>query len=118
VSLPFARFQGQAIYLDTMVPYALLRGLDPEAQTLFARIQNGELRAFTSVLTFDELTYRLLLALIRDHYGGSPLDRLRQDGPAQIARFYPALAPHLAQLRRYPNLSLVGVTAADLEGAD
>lgn len=73
MSRPLADFRGDALYLDTMILYALLRGLEPTARILFGRIQAGELIAYTSVLTFDELTYRLLLALIRDHYGKSPL---------------------------------------------
>lgn len=108
-------FTGNALYLDTMIPYALLRGIDPAAQTLFTRIQAGEILAYTSVLTFDELTYRLLLALIRDHYDGSPLDHLRNNGPRMIAQFYPTLEPHLSQLRHFPNLGLLDVTASDLE---
>jgi predicted nucleic acid-binding protein len=59
MSRPLTDFSGDALYLDTMIPYALLRGIDPAAQTLFTRIQAGEFLAYTSVLTFDELTYRL-----------------------------------------------------------
>ena len=72
-------FTGTALYLDTMAPYALLRGIEPTAQALFARVEAGELRAYTSVLTFDELAYRLLLALIGDRYSGSPLERGADD---------------------------------------
>jgi predicted nucleic acid-binding protein len=107
-------FTGDALYLDTMVPYALLRGIEPAAQGLFARIQAGELTAYTSVLTFDELAYRLLLALIRDRYDGSPLERLREQEEKLIAEFSPQLVPHLTRLQTFPNLFLVDVTAADL----
>jgi hypothetical protein len=31
-------FTGARLYLDTMIPYALLRGIDPAAQTLFAHV--------------------------------------------------------------------------------
>jgi len=48
-------FAGSTLYLDTMIPYALLRGLDPAARDLFARIEAAELQAYTSVLAFDEL---------------------------------------------------------------
>lgn len=72
MSKPLTTFAGDVLYLDTMIPYALLRGLEPAARILFTRIETGELHAYTSVLTFDELTYRLLLALIRERYGGSP----------------------------------------------
>jgi predicted nucleic acid-binding protein len=118
MSKPLTEFTGNALYLDTMIPYALLRGIEPAAHTLFARIQVGELRAYTSVLTFDELVYRMLLALIQDHYGASPLERLRSEEAQMIAQFYPQLATPLAQLRAFPNLSLVEVTAADLDAMD
>jgi predicted nucleic acid-binding protein len=107
-------FSGTALYLDTMVPYSLLRGLDPSVRALFARIEAGEIRAYTSVLTFDELAYRTLLAFIRDRYEGSPLDRLRNDQVRLIAKFYPQLAPHLERLRTFPNLFLVDVSPSDL----
>jgi predicted nucleic acid-binding protein len=118
MSKPLADFTGDILYLDTMIPYALLRGIDPAAQALFACIEAGELLAHTSVLTFDELTYRLLLAFIRDHYGGSPLERLRYEEEKMIAEFYPLLAPHLGRLRAFPNLFLVNVTAYDLDIMD
>ena len=118
MSTSLASFAGTRIYLDTMIPYALLRGIDPAARTLFARIESGEIAAYTSVLTFDELAYRMLLALIRDRYGGSPLDRLRADEAAMIAEFYPQVAPHLTRLRTFPNLSLIDITALDLESMD
>jgi predicted nucleic acid-binding protein len=113
-----ASFTGPALYLDTMIPYALLRGLDPAARDLFVRIEAAELQAYTSVLTFDELAYRMLLALIRDHCSGSPLEQLRDDGAQMIAQFYPQIAPHLAHLRTFPNLLLVDVTSSDLAVMD
>jgi len=111
-------FTGTALYLDTMAPYALLRGIEPTAQALFARVEAGELRAYTSVLTFDELAYRLLLALIGDRYSGSPLEHLRANEAQMIAECYPQIAPHLTQLRAFPNLFLVDVTPSDLEVMD
>jgi predicted nucleic acid-binding protein len=114
MSESLASFTGAVLYLDTMIPYALLRGLDPAARDLFARIERGELQAYTSVLTFDELAYRMLLALIRDQYGGSPLEHLRDNEEQMIAQFYPQIAPHLARLRTFPNLFLVELTATDL----
>jgi predicted nucleic acid-binding protein len=118
MSDPLSAFTGTALYLDTMIPYALLRGIDPAAQVLFTRIEGGELRAYTSVLTFDELIYRMLLALIGNHYGGSPLEQLRDKGAQMIAEFYPQLAPHLARLRTFPNLFVIEVTLSDLEAMD
>lgn len=118
MSEPLTAFTGTALYLDTMVPYALLRGIDPAAHALFARIEAEELRAFTSVLTFDELVYRMLLALIRDHYGGSPLEQLRTNEVQMIAEFYPSIAPHLSRLRQFRSLQLVDVTSSDLDLMD
>jgi predicted nucleic acid-binding protein len=111
-------FTGTTLYLDTMIPYALLRGLDHAARDLFARIEAAELRAYTSVLTFDELAYRMMLALIRDHTGVSPFEQLRDNEAQMIARFYPQIAPHLAHLRTFPNLLLVDVTSSDLAVMD
>jgi predicted nucleic acid-binding protein len=111
---PWTAFTGTALYLDTMVPYALLRALEPSAQALFARIEIGEIRAYTSVLTFDELAYRMLLASIRDRYDRSPLDQLRDRQAEMIAEFSPQLVLHLNRLRAFPNLFLVDVTASDL----
>ncbi len=113
-----ASFTGTTLYLDTMIPYALLRGLDPAARDLFAHIEAAELQAYTSVLTFDELAYRMLLALIRDHYGGSPFEQLRDNEAQMIGRFYPQIAPHLTRLRTFPNLFLVDVTSSDLTVMD
>ena len=115
MSKPLTDFTGNTLYLDTMVPHALLRAIDPAVQMLFGRIQAGEILAYTSVLTFDELTYRLLLALIRDHYGGSPLEHLRNIGPQMIAQFYPTIESPLFQLRSFPNLTLLDVVGSDLE---
>ncbi len=116
MSTPIAQFSGAALYLDTTAFYALLRALEPAAKDLFDRIEHGDYRAYTSVLTFDELSYRLLLALIRDRYPGSPLDQLRQQEEKLIATLYPHLAPTLDQLRHFPNLLWLDVTAADLAG--
>lgn len=56
MSQPIATFTGNTVYLDTMIPYALLRNIEATAvKALFERIYAGELQAFTSVLTFDEL---------------------------------------------------------------
>jgi predicted nucleic acid-binding protein len=111
-------FTRATLYLDTMIPYALLRGLDPAARDLFTRIETAELQAYTSVLTFDELAYRMLLALIRDRYGGSPFEQLRDNEEQMIAQFYPQIAPHLARLRAFPNFFLVDLTSSDLAVMD
>jgi predicted nucleic acid-binding protein len=112
---PIAAFIGDAIYLDTMIPYALLRNIEATAvKALFQRIYAGELQAYTSVLTFDELAYRLLLAVIRDNHAGNPLDHLRQDEANLIATYYPRIAVELERLQTFPNLILLDITANDL----
>lgn len=118
MSTSVADLNDSIVYLDTMVPYALLRGLEPTAQTLFERIEAAELLAITSVLTFDELAYRLLLAAIREHVGGSPLDRLRGAEAAMIERFYPAISVQLRHLYTFPNLQILDITEADLTRMD
>jgi len=116
MSQHIANFSGDAVYLDTMIPYALLRGIDHVAKSLFHRIRKGELKAYTSVLTFDELAYRLLLALIKDRYGGSPLEKLRHEEEEMIRRFYPMIAPQLLRLHRFPHLSVLDIAASDIQG--
>ncbi len=115
MSRHIADFSGDFVYLDTMIPYALLRGINPEAKSVFDRIQKGELKAYTSVLTFDELAYRLMLALIKDQYGGSPLEKLRDEEEEMIRRFYPVIAPQLMRLEHFPNLSIVELTNSDIQ---
>jgi predicted nucleic acid-binding protein len=118
MSSPLSAFTGSTLYLDTMAFYIFLRDPGPVVCNLFTRIADGQLQARTSVLTFDELTYKMLLALIRDNYGGSPLDHLRDREPELIAEFYPVLAPLLSHLRLFPNLLLIDVTSSDLESMD
>ncbi len=111
---PLSAFTGNSIYLDTMLPYSLLRGVDEAIKTLFQRIERGELRAYTSVLTFDELAYRLLLAFIKDRYGSSPLERLRDQEEAMLTEFAPQVSDLLQQLRTYTSLTVLEVLPEDL----
>lgn len=115
MTAPISEFKEGTIYLDTMLPYALLRAIDPEVNAFFRRIQSGDVVAFTSVLTFDELAYRLLLALVKDKYQGSPLDRLRDKEQELIAEFAPIIKPHLALLQHFPNLTIIDVASTDLQ---
>lgn len=103
MSQPFSQFQGDRVYLDTMIFHSLLRTRGPEVDDLFQRIETGQLYAFTSALTFDELAYRMLLSLIRDKYGRSPLDQLRQDREAMIQEFYPRVQPLLRNFKLSPT---------------
>ncbi|MBN1316477.1 MAG: type II toxin-antitoxin system VapC family toxin [Anaerolineales bacterium] len=101
MSKPVSEFTGEALYVDTMIPYVLLRAIEPSAKHFFDRIQNGEFIAYTSVLTFDELAYRMLLALIRDNYGGSPLNTLRTLDKKVITEFYSQIAPQLTYMQDF-----------------
>lgn len=58
-------FTGNTIYIDTMMPYMLLRGI-VEAQPFFERLERGEVVAYTSVLTFIE-KWKLDLPSIQGH---------------------------------------------------
>ncbi len=111
---PLTAFTGNSIYLDTMLPYSLLRGVDDAVKPLFRRIERVELRAYTSVLTFDELAYRLLLAFIKDRYGSAPLERLRDQEEAMLAEFAPKVSDLLQQLRAYTSLTVLEVLPQDL----
>jgi predicted nucleic acid-binding protein len=106
-------FRGSRIYVDTMIPYALLRGIDLGVRLFFDRVECGEITAHASVLVFDELAYRLLLALIRGHYGQSPLNMLRKGEETMMAEFYPTLLPKLADLAAFPNLVVETVGLGD-----
>ncbi len=107
-------FDGDAIYLDTMVPYMLLRGIDAAAP-FFERLERGELRVFTSVLTFDELGYRLLLAFIKDKYSGSPLDRLRDEEEKMLIEFGAPATSLLQRLRAFTFLTVLDALTQDLD---
>lgn len=114
MSEPISQFAGNDLYLDAMIFYMLLRGQNPISESLFQRIENGDIQAHTSVLTFDELAYRMLLALIKDRYKGSPLENLRQNQTKLIGELYPQLEPQFTKLYPFPNLSIHGITAVDL----
>ncbi|MEZ4659324.1 MAG: type II toxin-antitoxin system VapC family toxin [Caldilineaceae bacterium] len=111
---PISSFTGDTIYLDTMVFHAVLRASNTLARTLLKQIANGQYQAYTATLTFDELAYRMLLSLIRDKYGKSPQDRLRQDQAGMIGEFYPQIEEQLSQLQLLPNLNIVDMTANDI----
>ena len=111
MTAPLDAFTGSVIYLDTMLPYMLLRGADPAVKHFFKRMEEGDFAAYTSALTFDELAYRLLLALIKDRYGSSPLDRLRDEEEKMLAEFAPAVVALLRRLRD----TILDVWVSDLE---
>lgn len=100
-----------SVYFDTMVLYAYLRQSNADIAHLFQQVEDGSLQAFTASLTFDEAAC-LLSALIREKYGRSPLDRLRQERQAMIDEFYPLIEPQLVALQHFPNLQIISVVAA------
>ncbi|RMF94344.1 MAG: PIN domain-containing protein [Nitrospinota bacterium] len=117
MSVSLNMFQQGEIYVDTMVFYILLRAeqrVRPTIRDFFARIETGRIMAFTSGLTFDELAYRLLLALIKDRYGGSPLEHLRDREVALLQELSPVVIPKLQLLQRFPHLHLVEITSQDI----
>jgi predicted nucleic acid-binding protein len=100
-------FEDSQIYVDTMLLYTLLRAEDrvrPVVQRFFSRIESGEIIAHTSVLSFDELAYRLILALVKERYGGSPLNHLRARDAELLQGLAPTVIPALQSLRSFPNL--------------
>lgn len=115
MSRPIDRFDSDALYLDTTTLYLFLRAATLDARTLSEDIEQGIFQAYTSVLTFDELAYRMLLAMIRDTYSGSTLDHLRQNQVKMIQEFYPRVDPQLTRLRSFPNLTIIDITRADLD---
>ena len=114
MSEPISQFVGNDLYLDAMIFHMLLRGQNPISESLFQRIESGDIQAHTSVLTFDELAYRMLLALIKDRYKGSPLENLRQNQTTLIGELYPQLEPPFTKLYHFPNLSIHEIAAVDL----
>lgn len=112
--LPLADFADELIYLDTMIPYLLLRKASTEVRDFFDRLEQSQFAAFTSILTFDELAYRLLLALIRDKYGGSPMDQLRNRETELLAEFTPSVKELIQQVVYFPNLTVLDLPASDI----
>lgn len=114
-SQPFLNFRGDALYLDTNIFYGFLRASTPLAKRLFQAIEQGEYQGYTSILTFDELAYRLLLKSIGENYSGSPLDKFRKEGPEMIAEFLPSVSPLLLPFRHYTNFTIIETSAEDLD---
>ncbi len=114
MSNPIAQLTSGKVYLDTMILYHQLRASNASVIDLFQRIEDGTLQAYTAVLMFDEVAYRLLLGLIRNQYGNSPLDRLRENQAGMIDEFYALIEMQLNLLQRFPNLNVVAISAVDL----
>lgn len=114
MSQPLSDFDGSRIYLDTMIPYALLRSAHEGAMSFFNAVREGRITALMSALVFDELAYRLLLAFIRDRYSGSPLGHLRRRQGELLLQFAPAVAGLLERLRDIPHVAVLDVQPEDV----
>ena len=118
MSNPLNEFSQGDIYVDTMVFYVFLRSDERVRSVIkefFERIETGKIRAYTSALTFDELAYRLILALIKDQYGGSPLEHLRNRETELLKEFVPVVVPKLQLLYNFPHLQVVEVAPPDVQ---
>jgi predicted nucleic acid-binding protein len=104
------------VYVDVNVFYMYLRP-DPEhlssLRVFLERVTNGDITAYTSVLTMDELFYRFLLARIKDTYERNPLDVLREDAEEAIERCSSEIEVALRKLVRLPHLELAPVLKDD-----
>jgi predicted nucleic acid-binding protein len=110
-------FQEGDIYVDTNFLYHFLRPIPEYRQKIlafFQRVEGGKIHAFTCVITFDELAYRILLALIKDKYGSNPTGLLRDQTRAMLKEFYPKVQEVLLVLKSLPNLEFLSVTEAEL----
>lgn len=86
----------------------------PAIRRFFARVVYGEMEAYTSVLTMDELFYRLLLARVKEVYSQNPLDVIRESAGEAIARCGAEIENALWRLMELPHLRLVGVVENDV----
>ena len=110
-------FQEGDIYLDTNFLYHFLRPIPEyrrEILAFFQRVEEGKIRSFTCVNTFDELTYRILLAVIKDKYGGNPIESLRKRRRTMLEEFYPRVQEVPLLLKSLPNLEVLPVTKTEL----
>jgi len=104
------------VYVDVNVFYMYLRpdpAYLPIIRGFLGRIVQGDIEAYTSILTMDELFYRLLLARIKDVYQRDPLQVLREDASGAIAGCGSEIGVALRRLVRLPHLHLAAVTEDD-----
>lgn len=105
------------VYVDVNIFYMYLRADPvylPAIRGFFTRVVQGEIEAYTSVLTMDELFYRLLLARVKEIYRQNPLDVLRERTDEAIARCGAGIEIALWRLVELPHLQLVGVLENDV----
>lgn len=114
-----SEFKTGRFYIDTNFFHHFLRPdpkYKPLTDRLFQRIEDGEVRAFTTVLVFDELAYRLLLALVKDKYDGNPLGLLRAKHQHMLTEFYPTVAKTIGKVKSIPHLEILDITGTDING--
>jgi len=107
------------VYVDTNVLYMYLRADAmhwPTIERFLQHVIRGEITAYVSVLTLDELYYRLLLALIKEHPGRNPLDALRGDLPGVVLKYCDQISVTLRKFMGLPHITRLGVEAGDFEG--
>lgn len=104
------------VYVDVNVFYMYLRPDPAHIRTIrvfLDRMVHGDVEVYTSILTMDELFYRLLLARVKDAYGRNPLDVLREETAEAIARCGSEVEAALRKLVQLPQLHLVGAIEED-----
>lgn len=104
------------VYVDVNVFYMYLRPDPvylPMIRRFLGRMVQGDIEAYTSILTMDELFYRLLLARVKDVYRRNPLDVLREDIKGAIAKCGAEIEVALRRLIRLPHLQLAAVLEDD-----
>lgn len=110
-------FQKGHIYLDTNFIYHFLRPIPDyshDIMNFYMSIEKGDIHAFTCANTFDELAYRLLIAFIKEEYGGNPLDLLRNHTKDMLNTFYPKIRDILLILKSFPNLDILPLTYREM----
>ena len=105
------------IYLDTNFIYHFLLPIPECKQAIFGffqQIKERKISAYTCVNTFDELSYRLLLAAVKDKYGVNPIEFIRDQKQVAMNAFYPDLVKVLIMLRSIPNMNILPLTTNEL----
>jgi predicted nucleic acid-binding protein len=104
------------VYVDANVFYMYLRPDPvhlPMIRRFLGRMVQGDIEAHTSILTMDELFYRLLLARVKDVYKCNPLNVLREDTSGAIAKCGGKIEVALRRLVQLPHLRLTAVLEDD-----
>lgn len=104
------------VYGDANLLYMITRPQDQAENILrpfLKRLIQGQIELYVSPLAVDEALYRLLLARVREVYGGSPLDWLRADSQTLLERLGSEIVAALRQVLKLPHVYLVGIEPDD-----